>query len=102
MELKKNSAVSFDDGPGPSVGFTREHFSHPSQRDEFKNLTFHGGAGATLEMRLFTKRSLESTLRACGFEKVEFEFRDYPESGIVFGYPWSRPLTARKIAAQPW
>jgi hypothetical protein len=106
----------FDGSPGPSFGWTREHF--PQLRDwrlseiggercllntrtdgvteTFHNLVFHEGPGIALEMRLFTKSGIEDNLRAAGFQHIEFEQRDYPELGILFGYPWSRPIAARK------
>jgi hypothetical protein len=46
-------------------------------------------------MRLFTKRGLENNLMEAGFAKVEFAFEDHPEFGIIFTYPWSRPIVAR-------
>jgi hypothetical protein len=111
--------LSFDDGPGRSLGHTREHFPQLHEwklsRDDgawslvnrradgaierFENLAFHGGEGTTLEMRLFTKRGIENSLRDAGFANVEFEFQDYPECGINFGYAWSRPIVARKQPA---
>jgi SAM-dependent methyltransferase len=115
VETFKN--LSFDDGPGRSLGRSREHFPHLHEwqlleqdgswrltntradgvTETFHNLAFHGGIGATLEKRLFTKRGLEQSLRDAGFASVEFEFNDYPEFGINFGYPWSRPIVARLI-----
>ncbi len=114
-KIERFAGLSFDDGPGPSLGHTREHFPQLhewrlSQEGEsrrllnrrldgaieiFHNLVFHRGPGAALEMRLFTKRSLENSLREAGFADVEFEFQDYPDFGIIFGYPWSRPIVAR-------
>jgi SAM-dependent methyltransferase len=99
--------------PGWSFGHTREHFPHlhdwrlendekliNRRRDgtveEFSNLCFHGGPGLALEMRLFTKQGIEDELRAAGFNHVEFQLEDAPEWGIIFGHPWSRPLTARR------
>ena len=108
--------MAFDGSPGPSLGHTREHF--PQLRDwrladvrgeprlwntrsdrtveTFRNLVFHEGTGIALEMRLFTKAGIEDNLRAAGFHQIEFELRDYAEFGIFFGYPWSRPVAARK------
>jgi SAM-dependent methyltransferase len=109
--------MAFDGSPGPSLGHTREHF--PELHDwrlsdtsgewrlqntgpdgtveTFYNLVFHGGPGLTLEMRLFTKGGIEDNLRAAGFHHIEFEMQDYPRYGIIFGYPWSRPVTALKL-----
>lgn len=104
----------FDGTPGPCLGDTREHFPDLFQwtlsehngtwslenhcRDglvqRFENLVFHGGPGLVLEMRLFTRGGLERELRAAGFRSVEFETEECPASGIVFPYPWSRPIAA--------
>ena len=108
--------MAFDGSPGPSLGRTREHFpelhdwrltdtgGEPSlvntrvdgTVETFRNIVFHGGPGLALEIRLFTKGGIEDNLRAAGFQRVEFEMKDYPEFGIIFGYPWSRPVAARK------
>lgn len=64
--------------------------------ERFTNLVFHGGPGLTLEMRLFSKSGLESSLRGAGFPDVEFEQGTVPSAGIVFPYPWSRPIVVRK------
>jgi hypothetical protein len=106
----------FDGAAGPSLGHTREHFpdlfdwrlseQHGSwqltnrRRDggveTFQNLVFHGGPGLALELRLFTRADLEKNLRAAGFRSVEFDNQAYEEAGIVFPYPWSHPIVARK------
>jgi len=109
--------MTYDGGPGQSLGHTREHFPNlyewrivensGSYRlinaredgavESFSNLTFHEGSGLALEMRVFTRNGIEQSLREAGFTRIEFETRDNPEIGIIFGYPWSRPLIARKI-----
>ena len=108
--------MSFDGTPGASLGHTREHFPGLSDWklsnddgvwgltnvlsdgtvETFSNLVFHEGPGLALEMRLFTRGGIESSLRAAGFRQIDFETEDTPEFGIVFGYPWSRPIIARK------
>lgn len=108
--------MAFDGSPGPSFGRTREHFpqlydwrlsdtsgepcllnTRPDGTVEtFCNLVFHEGPGLALEMRLFTKGGIEDSLRAAGFQQIEFEMQDYTEFGIIFGHPWSRPLAAHK------
>jgi SAM-dependent methyltransferase len=109
--------VRADGGPGRTFGRTREHF--PSlhewrlieedgvwrlenrRRDGyvevFHNLCFHGGRGLALEMRIFTKESLEQELRDAGFASIEFDSQECAEFGIVFPYPWNYPILARKI-----
>jgi SAM-dependent methyltransferase len=60
------------------------------------NLVFHGGIGATLEMRLFAQKDLESKLRAAGFSDVTLYSDPLEQFGIFFEGLWSRPLVARK------
>jgi SAM-dependent methyltransferase len=64
--------------------------------DVHDDLRFHGGVGATLEMRLFSQKDLEHKLLAAGFEAVVFQNVAVPEFGIAFEGKWSLPLVARK------
>jgi SAM-dependent methyltransferase len=60
----------------------------------FGDLTFHGGIGATLEYRIFSKNSLEQNLEAAGFKRLKS-----CNNNIFFGVywePWSRVWTATK------
>jgi SAM-dependent methyltransferase len=106
-----------DGGPGRTFGRTREHFPdlHDWQLIEqdgawrlenkrrdgeleiFHNLCFHGGRGLALEMRIFTKESLEQELRDAGFAAIEFDSHEWAGFGIVFPYPWNYPILARRI-----
>ena len=61
-----------------------------------ENLVFHGGKGATLEMRLFSRKDLERKLTAAGFEKVIFQTESVPRFGISHEGEWSIPMVARK------
>jgi len=61
-----------------------------------ENLIFHGGSGATLEMREFGITELEAKLLAAGFREVHFLTDDLPEMGIFFDRDVSQPLIARK------
>ncbi len=92
--------MSFDGGPGPSLGYTREHFPQwpmpEGELETFRNLVYHGGPGFTLEMRLFTRKGLEENLLAAGFSGIEFDCQENPEIGVVFPYSWSYPIVARK------
>ena len=110
-EVKRYRDMAFDGEPGPSLGRTREHFPHLHEwrisgdcllntradgtEEAFHSLVYHGGPGMTLEMRLFTKGGIDESLRAAGFREISFEFQDCPAWGIIFGYPWSRPVFAR-------
>jgi len=59
------------------------------------DLVFHGGSGATLEMREFGATALRAQLLAAGFRAVDFLTENVPESGILFDYDTSQPLIAR-------
>jgi SAM-dependent methyltransferase len=61
----------------------------------FNNLVFHGGAGATLEMRLFSEYSLGEEFAKAGFNCVKF-YRDPDfDHGIYWLHDWSLPIAAR-------
>jgi SAM-dependent methyltransferase len=62
----------------------------------FENLVFHGGPGATLEMRVFSERSLREMLSGAGFREVRFHAGDCPEFGIARQHQCSLPIAARK------
>ena len=60
------------------------------------DLIFHGGSGATLEMRVFGRTALERMLRQPGFREVDFLTANLPRYGILFDHDTSQPLIARK------
>ena len=66
------------------------------RRQVFRDLKFHGGVGQALEMRIFARNDLLNHLRAAGFTRVEVRDEDYPKHGVVWRYPWSTPIVARK------
>lgn len=79
---------------GPSqVLINRKRDGSLEVRDD---LIFHGGSGATLEMREFGKTALESKLLAAGFHEVSLLTDNLPEIGILFDHDVSQPLVARK------
>ena len=59
-------------------------------------LVFHGGSGATLEMREFGITSLKQKLLGSGFRDVHLLTEDVPSFGIHFDSDVSQPLIARK------
>ena len=61
-------------------------------------LMFHGGAGATLEMRQFTAAALYEKLLAAGFTNTRFLHENVAEFGILFDHDVSQPLIAAKDA----
>jgi len=65
------------------------------ERQEFKDLVFHGGRGATLEMRVFGKDHLISQFVNAGFREPEICEEPYAQFGIDFPQLWSLPMVAR-------
>ena len=61
---------------------------------EFTELVFHGGAGATLEYRIFSESSLRSNLENSGFKNIKAQ-KDMWLIGCIWD-PWSRVWVARK------
>jgi SAM-dependent methyltransferase len=61
---------------------------------EFTELIFHGGAGATLEYRVFSETSLRENLENSGFKKIGAQ-SDIRLIGCIWE-PWSRVWTAQK------
>jgi hypothetical protein len=59
-------------------------------------LVFHGGSGATLEMREFGVTELTRKLKGSGFCEVDLLSHDIPEYGVLFDSDVSQPLIARK------
>ena len=59
-------------------------------------LVFHGGSGATLEMREFGTTSLKQKLLDSGFCDVHLLTEEVPGFGILFDNEVSQPLIARK------
>jgi len=62
----------------------------------FDELIFHGGPGSTLEMRVFSEKSLINELHQSGFSKVKIYRESYLEYGINWDVDWSLPVAARK------
>ena len=65
-------------------------------RQEFTELGFHGGSGATLEMRLFALDPLLELLKQSGFSRIEVRSGDNPDYGIFQAGELSVPIVAIK------
>jgi SAM-dependent methyltransferase len=61
----------------------------------FEDLKFHGGDGATLEMRVFTRSSLIEEFLRAGFAEPRFHYESVFEFGIRWGDRASLPMGAR-------
>ena len=66
------------------------------KRQTLDNLSFHGGSGATLEMRIFAKVGLVNGFRRAGFTDIHFHRCSELAYGISWPCNWSLPITARK------
>jgi SAM-dependent methyltransferase len=112
--LKPDGFVVFST-PWRPDGYTTEHFpdlyrwtltkigeeyvlvnkTRSGKYELFDELVFHGGAGQTLEMRLFSRPSLEQHFLAAGLQ-AEFPSEPCLKYGIIFNKPWSLPCILRK------
>jgi len=63
----------------------------------FDDLRFHGGAGSTLEMRIFSRSSLLEAITAAGFVKIKIHEDDIPEYGIIWGGAPSVTISMSKV-----
>ena len=63
----------------------------------FDALTFHGGPGATLEMRQFSEESLVEDLREAGFGTVNIYPARHLEHGIYWPEDWGLPMSLRPV-----
>lgn len=61
-----------------------------------EDLVFHGGSGATLEIREFGITALRAALLGAGFREVCCLTENVPEIGVLFDADVSQPLIARK------
>ncbi len=61
----------------------------------FDQLVFHGGPGATLEMRIFSEPDLRRHLADAGFSSVRICTENVPEFGIIWPMDWAVPVVAR-------
>jgi SAM-dependent methyltransferase len=61
----------------------------------YDDLVFHGGAGATLEMRRFSEASIREEFRKAGFAHVNIYSEPDFEHGVYWSNDCSLPITAR-------
>lgn len=62
--------------------------------ERFDNLVFHGGDGATLEMRMFSEPDLRAHLSRAGFRNIRLYADHFPEFGILWPMDWAVPIAA--------
>jgi SAM-dependent methyltransferase len=63
--------------------------------ERFEDVTFHGGEGMTLEMRMFGEGDLLRRLRAADFSRAEVRADSAPHFGINWPIDHSLPIVAR-------
>ena len=76
--------------------YTLKNITRTGEIQVSDQLVFHGGEGFTLEMRLFSKKSLSREFERAGFHKITFYEEPFPGFGICQEEKWSLPLSARK------
>lgn len=72
-----------------------ENTTRDGRKQNFDDLVFHGGEGATLEMRVFSESSLLAEFERAGFGRVRIHSEADPAHGIVWHEDWSLPMSAR-------
>ena len=75
-------------------GWRLENRTDDGRTEAFTDLVFHGGIGATLEMRLFSRAGLEREFEAAGFSRVRVADEACLAHGIFWPEPWSLPMVA--------
>ena len=114
-KLLKDDGVFVFSVPYTKEGTTREHFpdlhkyeiikkgdnfvlrniTKEGKEQIYDNLVFHGGDGATLEVRYFSESSLMEDLQKAGFHNVKFYKEPDFEHGIYWEIDCSFPVAAR-------
>ena len=73
-------------------GWRLENRTADGRHQTFTDLVFHGGVGATLEMREFSLTSLEREFAAAGFSRMRVAGEVFLPHGIYWPKPWSVPM----------
>jgi len=89
-ELYHSEVLKRDNGD-----YFLRHIKANGTVEEFDNLRFHGGAGSTLELRIFSFKDVISYLNRAGFSRVKVCDDAVIEYGIIWGSPSSIPIVAR-------
>jgi GT2 family glycosyltransferase len=74
-----------------------KNITRDGQEQLYNNLIFHGGPGATLEMRVFSQDGLIAEMKQAGFGSINIYSEPCWEFGIYWSQPWSLPLIARPL-----
>ena len=79
-----------------SNGYILKNITRDGVEQIFNNLVFHGGAGATLEMRVFSESSLKEDFAKAGFININIYKDPDFDHGIYWNQDWSLPIVARR------
>lgn len=71
-----------------------ENRTRDGQEQVFRNLEFHGGEGATLEMRLFSLGDIRTQLIKAGFKDITLWEDAFVPHGVYQPEIWGKPITA--------
>jgi SAM-dependent methyltransferase len=74
--------------------WTLTNVTRDGRRESFRDLVFHGGPGATLEMRVFSRASVERAFAEAGFARVRVADEAWLPFGIHWSDAWSVPMVA--------
>lgn len=81
---------------GDKGSYRLKNVTPSGEVQEFHDLVFHGGPGATLEMRVFAEAAVLQHLIEAGFEALTVhQTPDFPH-GIWWPQPWAFPFSARR------
>ncbi len=83
------------------TGFRLHNRTQAGDEQVFDQLVFHGGAGETLEMRVFTLTALQREFQKAGFTRVKVHCEPEFKFGIYWRVDWSLPITARAVGPIP-
>jgi GT2 family glycosyltransferase len=72
-----------------------KNITRDGREQVFDNLTFHGGPGTVLEMRIFSEAGLLDELKEAGFSSIKICSEPFWEFGIYWRESWSLPIIAR-------
>jgi SAM-dependent methyltransferase len=72
-----------------------ENTTKEGVQQTFERLVFHGGPGATLEMRQFSEASLIENFSKAGLSNIEIYKEPEFKHGIYWRQEWSRPMSVR-------
>ncbi len=75
-------------------GRVLENRTSDGRTQRFTDLCFHGGPGATLEMRVFCRAGLEQEFAHAGFSRFRLADEPCPAHGIAWADPCSVPIVA--------